>query len=176
MKDLSALLKRELNERVGEQNISLECRTNRKGVTTAWCRLKRIEDLLPCAQMVKALSGRLSTITASSREHARESGAHELAYHFDLDGDTLTVSLLLPLGAEVDSLTSLFRNADWNEREFMELYDIKIRGCLNPKRLFLDESIAPGVLDRFIPFSALVNAASTKTLWERILANREEEQ
>jgi NADH:ubiquinone oxidoreductase subunit C len=176
MRELRQLLEQKIADAIGMQNAALTCETNSKGVTIAWCRLKRSEDLLACAQIMKAMEGRLSTITASSQESARQSGTHELAYHFDLDGDTLTVSLQLPLDAEIDSLTPLFRTADWNEREFMELYEIKIRGCLNPERLFLDESIDAGVLDRLVPFSELVNAASTKMLWERILSSREDKQ
>lgn len=173
MKELKTTIEQEVQRTIGLENADLTCSTNAKGVTTAWCRLHDPAALIAAAQTVKSLAGRLSTITASSPEDASASGAHELAYHFDLDGDTLTVSLVLPPGAEVDSLTQLFPNADWNEREFTELYGISVRGCANPKRLFLDESIEAGVLDRLVPFSALVNAASTKTLWERILSQRE---
>jgi NADH-quinone oxidoreductase subunit C len=155
---------------------TLETRTNRKGVATAWCRLTSSDDLLAVAEALKQASARLSTVTATLPDRAREAHCHDIAYHFDLDGDTLTVTVRIPLEGEVDSLSPLFRTADWNEREFMELYNIKVRGCSNRKRLFVDESIDAGVLDRLIPFSALVNAASTKTLWERILGAREEQK
>jgi NADH:ubiquinone oxidoreductase subunit C len=174
MRDLEGLLA-ELRECFGTE-VKLDCGTNSKGVMTAWCRVKSSEELLTVAGLVRKMAGRLSTITASLPEWSEKTGSHELAYHFDLDGDTLTVSLSLPLDGEVDSLTPLFRNADWNEREFMELYSIKVRGCMNPKRLFVDESIEASVLDRLVPFSSLVNAASTKALWERILIDREEKK
>nr|WP_284701384.1 NADH-quinone oxidoreductase subunit C [Rhodoplanes tepidamans] len=95
--------------------------------------------------------------------------SYELAYHFDLGGDTLTVVAYLPAGGSVASLTPLFRTADWNERELMECYAVTVRNHPDPRRLFLDASIDPAVLERLIPFSTLVNAASTKGLWEKIM-------
>ncbi len=155
---------------------TIKTHTSGKGVTTSWCRLASSDDLLAVAESLKQVSARLSTITASLRKRAHEAECHNIAYHFDLDGDTFTVTIELPLEGEVDSLSSLFRTAEWNEREFMELYNIKVRGCPSYQRLFIDESIDAGVIDRLIPFSALVNAASTKTLWERILGAREEQK
>jgi len=152
----------------------IEWKTNRKGVTVAWCHLEKGSDLLSVAELLKTSCARLSTITASLPEHAKANGMHEIAYHFDFDGDTLTVQVRIPLEDEVESLVPVFPNADWNEREFMELYSIKVRGCMHHRRLFIDEKIDPAVLDRLIPFSTLVNAASTKTLWERILGKSSE--
>ena len=57
----------------------------------------------------------------------------------------------------------------------MELYDITVVGHPNPRRLFIDESIDSAVLQRYIPYSAMVNAASTKTLWENIMRYRGED-
>ncbi|SBW06235.1 Carbon monoxide-induced hydrogenase NuoC-like protein CooU [uncultured Alphaproteobacteria bacterium] len=99
--------------------------------------------------------------------------SYEIAYHFDVDGDTLTLMVFLPAGgADVPSLTPLFRNADWSERELMEIYSIRVAGHPDPRRLFLDESVDAAVLERLIPFSTLVNAASTKSLWEKILEQK----
>ncbi len=104
-------------------------------------------------------------------------GRREIAYHFDLDGTTLTLTIELPLEqAQVPSLTPLFRNADWNEREFMELYDIEVIGHPDPRRLFIDESIEPAVFDRLIPYSTLTNGAGSKTLWEAVMARNSEEK
>jgi NADH:ubiquinone oxidoreductase subunit C len=173
--ELKDLTERDLPARL-QGRYSLAMNTNAKGVTVAWCRLKNSEDLLTIARLLKNVSARLSTITASLPEHARTNQKHEIAYHFDLDGDTFTVWVQVPLDGEVESLVPLFRNADWNEREFMELYSIKVRGCTDHQRLFLDETIDPSILDTLIPFSTLVNAASTKTLWERILRKSEDNQ
>ena len=98
--------------------------------------------------------------------------AYEIAYHFDLGGDTLTVIAYVPQGGSIASLTPLYRNADWHEREMMELYSVVVTDHPDPRRLFLDASIDGAVLERLIPFSTLVNAASTKALWDKILANQ----
>ena len=182
--------------------VTVTRQTNAKGVTTLWCTLADRADLRGAAALVKAEGGRLSTITAfqpkppdpdddaapAAEDDAAEPAlpigpiptgpiidghTYELAYHFDLDGDTLTLVVLLPAeGAEVDSLTPLFRNADWNEREFMELYNIRVTGHPDPRRLFIDESVDPAVLERLVPFSTLVNSASTSGLWEKIMAKK----
>lgn len=144
--------------------------TDAKGVTVAWAKLTQSEQLLPFAKQINELGGRLSTITAY-----QVSPNFEIAYHFDLDGSTVTAIVVLAQdGAKVPSLTPVFLNADWNEREFMELYDIEVVGHPNPRRLFIDENISPAVLQRYIPFSDLVNAASTKSLWEKIMNSRGE--
>lgn len=152
---------------------SLKVRTNDKGVHTLWCQLGIAKDIQLTAQIVKDLGGRLSTITAYQLKKNLPSEDHEIAYHFDIDGATLTATVKLAGDNRViSSLTPIFRNADWNEREFMELYDLEVEGHPDPRRLFIDESINPAVLQRFIPYSAMVNAASTKTLWENIMDKR----
>ena len=94
----------------------------------------------------------------------------EIDYHFVLGGDFLTVIAYLPSGGSIPSLTPCFRAADWPEREIMEEYSIVVRGHPDPRRLFLDPSIDGAVLERLIPYSTLVNAASTKALWDKVLA------
>jgi NADH:ubiquinone oxidoreductase subunit C len=96
--------------------------------------------------------------------------SYEIDYHFLLGGDFLTVIAYVPAGGSIPSLTPLFRAADWPEREIMENYSIIMRDHPNPRRLFLDPSIDAAVLERLIPFSTLVNAASTKALWDKVLA------
>lgn len=100
----------------------------------------------------------------------RDGTSYEIAYHFDLGGDTLTLLVYVPAGGSVASLTPLFRTADWNERELMELYAITVRDHPDPRRLFIDPSIDPAVFERLIPFSSLVNAASTDGLWKQIMS------
>lgn len=100
--------------------------------------------------------------------------AYHLAYHFDLDGDTLTVVAWVPQGGDIASLTPLYRTADWGEREMMELYAVVVRDHPDPRRLFIDPAIEPAVFERLIPYSTLVNAASTKGLWDKIAKVRKE--
>ena len=115
--------------------------TDSKGVTTAWCTLANSADLLPAATWLKAIDARLSTITvfqpkatlapavAEGEEPAapptflggveKDGKSYEIDYHFDLDGDTLTLVAHVATGGAIDSLTELYRAADWPEREIM---------------------------------------------------------
>lgn len=171
--------------------MQFESKTNAKGVDCAWCRLANKNDLLPVATFMKAINARLSTITILQPKAppapppkegetpvvptffggvASDGKTFEINYHFDINGDTLTLVVHVPFGGDIESLTPLFRAADWPEREMMELYSIIVRNHPDPRRLFIDPSIDGAVLERLIPFSALANAATTKGLWEQILA------
>jgi NADH:ubiquinone oxidoreductase subunit C len=96
--------------------------------------------------------------------------SYEIDYHFDLRGDTITVIAYVPTGGSIASLTPYFRPADWPEREIMEMYAIAIPDHPDPRRLFIDPSIDTAVLERLIPYSVLVNASSTKALWDKVLS------
>ncbi|MBJ6798991.1 NADH-quinone oxidoreductase subunit C [Geomonas propionica] len=151
-------------------------RRDRKGVLTGWCRLPSGEALLPAARAVAELDGRLAMVTAYLPERAKENGAREIAYHFDLDGATLTLTVILPLEwARVPSLTPIFRNCDWQERELMELYDVQVVGHPDPRRLFLDHSLPHAPFERLVPYSTFTNAATSKALWDKVLADDRED-
>ena len=176
---------------VAPAGIQYTRKTDAKGVGSAWCRLASKSDLLRVATFLKKEGARLSTITilqpkAPSAPPPKEGEtpvvptffegtphdgkSFEISYHFDMDGDTLTVVGYVPHGGDIDSLTPLFRAADWPEREMMELYSISVHAHPDPRRLFIDPAIDGAVLERLIPFSALANSATTKGLWEQILA------
>lgn len=176
---------------VAPSGLQYSCKIDAKGVTCAWCRLANHAELLPVASLLKGDGARLSTITilqpkappvppAKEGETlelptffggiVQDGKAFEISYHFDVDGDTLTVVVHVAHGGQVASLTPLYRCADWPEREMMELYSIVVHAHPDPRRLFIDPSIDGAVLERLIPFSALANSATTKGLWEQILA------
>jgi NADH:ubiquinone oxidoreductase subunit C len=165
--------------------------TNAKGVSCGWCRLASKDDLRSSAALLKEMGARLSTITILQPKAplapppkegetaavptnfggtANDGKTFEINYHFDINGDTLTLVIHVPFGSDVESLTPLFRCADWPEREMMELYSIIVRNHPDPRRLFIDPGIEGAVLERLIPYSTLVNSATTKGLWEKILA------
>ena len=132
------------------------------------------------AKVAEALAGkvRLCTITPYAEERDDEKKRRSMAYHFASGSVMLTVNIPLfdPETLEklpVPSITPWFRNADWNEREFHEMFNIELQGHPNLKRLFLDERLDAGVMTRLIPFSAMANSAGTKTLWEQIMAAKE---
>lgn len=166
--------------------------TDDKSVVTAWCTLANADDLLPVGRLLKQIGARLSTITVFQPKAAavpkpkegeeakpiptfaggtpQDGKTYEIDYHFDIDGDTLTITAHVATGGSIDSLTPLYRAADWPERELMELYSLVVRNHPNPTRLFLDESIEPAVFERLIPYSTLVNSAASKSIWEKIMA------
>ena len=171
-----------------------------QGGLTAWCGLADSEELLSVGQILLKLGARLAMISAlqlpapeEEEEEETEEDAeaqakpqkeppktfggtpidgtsYEIDYHFVVGGDFLTVIAFLPAGGSAPSLTPCFRSADWPEREIMENYSIVFRGHPDPRRLFLDPSIDAAALERLIPYSTLVNAASTKSLWDKVLA------
>ncbi|QXE89821.1 NADH-quinone oxidoreductase subunit C [Geomonas subterranea] len=150
-------------------------RRDRKGVLTGWCRLPSGEALLPAARAIAELEGRLAMVTPYLPERSQEKGGREIAYHFDLDGATLTLTVTLPLEwARIPSLTPIFRNCDWQERELMELYDVQVVGHPDPRRLFLDHTITHAPFERLVPYSTFSNAATGKALWDRVLGERED--
>jgi len=109
--------------------------TDGHGVTCAWCVLASHDDLLAVAARLKVLDARLSTITvfqpkAPSVPTPKEGEAaplpatffggvenggkaYEVDYHFDLDGATLTLVVHIPAGGAVESLTELYRGAEY---------------------------------------------------------------
>jgi NADH-quinone oxidoreductase subunit C len=139
--------------------------TTSRGPMTAWVTLVDKADLSAAARALKTVGARLSVITAFVRD---ASGANPLAYLFDVDGANVTLRVRVAPGDAVETLVPMFRNADWLERELMELFDIQVSGRANSPRLFLDESVDAHVMDRLVPLSVLANAASTEVLFQRI--------
>ncbi len=146
-----------------------------------WLVLEEAPRLAELAPAMARCRLRLCTMTAYDPERDPANPRRAIAYHFDLDGLTFTVTapLVMPEAGEdgeatgrpeVPSITPWFRNADWNEREFMEMYDIAVTGHPNPRRLFLDERLDAGVMGQMIPLSTMMNGASTQDLWERIMS------
>lgn len=172
MKTLDAGLKK------GLQDLCSEDRESRDswGNMFYWESLKS-PAVLPAAATLLANNGaRLCMITALARSTQEHPGVY-IDYHFAVDGNT--VSLIVHLddegeNAEVPTITPWFRNADWHEREFSELFGIKVRGNTNPNRLFLDPEIDAGALRNIVPLTVMMNGACTKDLWEKVMeANQE---
>lgn len=161
--------------RVLGASAQVDWRRDAKGVLSGWCRLNIPQEVLPVARELSAIEARLSMVSAYLVPDAQKATGREVAYHFDLDGTTLTLTLELPLqGARVPSLTPVFSNADWQEREFRELYDIEVLGHPNPGRLFVDRSLEPAIFDRLIPYSTFINGASGEKLWREVQAAQQE--
>lgn len=148
--------------------------TDACGNAFGWARLCSPASLAALAPLLAGAGARLMTVTAYRKDKFARLEGREISYHFDLDGVVLTVAVCLPEGPpRVPSITPWFQNADWNEREFAELYGIELEGHPNMRRLFVDPALDGGVLDRLVPLSAMMNGASTTTLWEKVFAGRE---
>lgn len=138
-----------------------------------WFLLNEPEDLTYAAEILKHAGARLAMITAYNRP-GDEAIHHNACYEFVLDGVVYSCTVeMTDAHPAVPSITPLFANADWHEREMMELYGIKITGHPDPKRLFLDEELDKGLLGQVVPLSIMMNGASSTDLWERILSARE---
>lgn len=162
---LDVALEKELESRAAESRYSTDAWGNR----FLWCDVRPPERLTDVAELLAAAGARLCTVTALVRE-IYTNPVTFLAYHFDVHGCTVTITIQLdPADNTVDSITPWFANADWNEREFAELYDIRVRGNTNPKRLFLDPDIEEGILNEVIPLTVMMNGACTKDMWERVM-------
>ncbi len=137
-----------------------------------WYRLGLPKDIIKAAQWIADAAGRLGMITAYNREHLQDP-VHEVCYHFEIQGTIINITVLLDREHhEVPSITSIFANADWHEREMMELYDIAVLNQPNPRRLFLSPELDGGILGEAVPLSIMMNGACTIDLWERILKDR----
>ena len=145
-----------------------------QGNAFGWLHLGMPEKLKDVAG---ALAGkaRLCTITAYAEERGDPNKRRRIAYHFVVNEAillTVTIPVFDPETLDklpVPSITPWFLNADWNEREFVEMFDIDIVGHPNPRRLFLDERLDAGIMSKLIPFSVMAHGAGSNTLWEQVL-------
>lgn len=135
-----------------------------------WARLHNPAGLPQAAEVLRNHAARLCTVTALNLK-LYDDPVICLNYHFDVAGAIVTVAVTLdPIENTVPTITQLFKNADWCERECAELYDLHVAGNTNPERLFLDDSIDEGILNEVIPLSIMMNGACTTDMWEHITA------
>ncbi|SCM76161.1 NADH dehydrogenase (Ubiquinone), 30 kDa subunit [uncultured Pleomorphomonas sp.] len=149
---------------------TVEAHPEPNGLITIWVRLADRSTLAAGCRSLKAVGARLSMITAMP--DVADPG-HFIAYHFDVSGSTVTLTVRVGPGETVETIVPIFRNADWHEREFVELYGIGMTGRMSMRTLFLDEESAGRRRSELIPLSRIANAASTKDLWEQLEAAKE---
>jgi hypothetical protein len=97
-------------------------------------------DVLRMAHLMGEAGARLMTITA------RPNGDQEtrLAYHWDLDGQVLTV-ITLTDGTHIASISSICPAANWIEREIHDYYGVVFTGHEDPSPLVLRPGDQPGL-------------------------------
>lgn len=140
-----------------------------------WFRLDTPRLLPQGAALLHAAGARLCMASAYNRRQLSEP-MQEVCYHFECRG--IVYNLTVTLNGEwptVPSITPIFANADWHEREMMELYGIQVTDHPDPRRLFLDEELDAGILNEAVPLSIMMNGACTSDLWERILKDKEKQ-
>jgi len=159
----------ELKERL-TGDYELRDEKDEKGNIQIWLKLHNRKDILHVAEVVKELGGRCVIISAYKKDDH-----HVLVYHLDIDGMLLNVEVEL-FDNKVDSITLILNSANWTESEFKEMFGIELIGHPNPARLFLDESIAEGILGEYMPLSQAMNGAATCCMWEKIESERHKDE
>lgn len=142
-----------------------------------WLALPSPAQLLEAVKIMRGRNARLCTVSAYAEERNDRDKKRGIAYHFILGRLLFTINVRIydPETLEklpVPSITPWFSNADWNEREFKEMFNIDIIDHPNPRRLFLDERLDAGVMTSLIPFSAMLHGAGSKDLWEKVMEEK----
>lgn len=151
-----------------------KCTLDAFGNAFYWFRLREPWLILDAARILRKHGARLAMVTAYN-QHKERKHQHDLCYEFVLQGVVYSCTVHMDRDHDyVPSISGLYPNADWHEREMMELYGILIKDHPNPRRLFLDEKLDEGLLGKVVPLSVVMNGASSTDLWERIMSAREE--
>lgn len=140
-----------------------------------WYSLNVPEMILDAAKIMRKAEARLAIIAAYNNNNQQDlKRMRNACYEFVLGGTVYGCTVHLDDEHDsVPSITTLFANADWHEREMMELFGIRVTNHPNPRRLFLDEKLDKGLLGEIVPLSVMMNGASSSELWERILSDKE---
>lgn len=146
--------------------------TDSFGNSYHWFSLDYPGYILDAAKILHAKGARLAQICAYN-QHEDQKRMQNACYEFVLEGTVYNATAHMnPEHPSVPSITNMFANADWHEREMMELYGIDVTDHPNPRRLFLDEELDKGLLGEVVPLSIVMNGASSNDLWERIMADK----
>lgn len=143
---------------------------NHSGGEDVFIKLKDKNDIVGVARLVHKGAGRVITVSPYIVE-----GGHEIAYHFDLGGMIITVTVFTD-DMIVPAITPVLNSANWTEREMKDLFGLAAVGhpCAD-ERLILDESMAQDVFGEYISLSDAMAGAATNKLWEHINERREAE-
>jgi Ni,Fe-hydrogenase III component G len=102
------------------------------------------ESLVKCASYIfKELKARFNIASGVDSRIAIE-----ILYHFSLEYINLLVSLRVKLNREnpeIDSLTPVFKGANWIEREIHEILGVNFKGHPDLRRLLLPDEWPKGV-------------------------------
>ncbi len=173
LQELEALLTNKPED--GNINAGYNQSVDKEGNVFHWFRLYFPTDIVRAAHILFAHKARLAMLTAYNRDYLQDP-VHEVCYHFEVSGVIINITVLLnKKHNRVPSIVHVFNNADWHEREMMELYGINVVNHPNPRRLFLSNTLDAGIMGEAVPLSIMMNGACTVDLWERILKDRQNE-
>lgn len=93
------------------------------------------------AKMVKNQQGRLIAISPYLEDEKIK-----LVYHFEINKKVYNFKLKVQ-NSKTESITELFPNADWMEKEIWETYGIVFEGHQNLTHLFIDSTLQTPLLE-----------------------------
>ena len=96
-------------------------------------------DVLALAELMKNIQARLTTITALSIEN----NGTEILYHFAVGGQAINLKTRARANA-IPSIATLFKAANWCERENHDLFGVIFIGHPNLTRLIRPSQLAEG--------------------------------
>jgi len=135
------------------------------GNPVVWVELTENTDAQVIAKTVKAYKGRCITATA----YKNDDDTHSIIYHFDIAGMIVNMQVNVSKNDTFYSVTPILPSANWAEREIREMFSLEPVGHPNKDRLFLDYSIAKGVLNKYIPLSKMQRGVSKSDIsWEQV--------
>lgn len=112
-----------------------------KSTKRVYIEIKPASIVNMASYIFKDLGARFNTASGIDARHHME-----ILYHFIIEEINLLISLQVKLPKsklEIDSLTSVFKGANWIEREIYELLGINFRGHPDLRRLLLSEEWPP---------------------------------
>jgi NADH:ubiquinone oxidoreductase subunit C len=96
-------------------------------------------NVLAMAELMKSIEARLTAISASSIENNET----EITYHFAVGGQAINVKTRTKANA-IPSITTVYKAANWSERENHDLFGVDFTGHPDLKRLIRPPQLAEG--------------------------------
>ena len=100
-------------------------------------------DLRRVCEFLKTAPGSFGLLLdVTCVDYRKDSGAFEMVYHLLSMENRFRVRIRIRLpgdGPVIDSLTALWKNADWLEREVYDMFGIRFNGHPNLKRILMYE-------------------------------------
>jgi NADH:ubiquinone oxidoreductase subunit C len=96
-------------------------------------------DVLALAGLMRSIEARLTAISAVSIENNET----EIMYHFAVGGQAINVKTCTTANA-IPSITTVYKAANWSERENHDLFGVDFTGHPNLARLIRPPQLAEG--------------------------------